>query len=358
MSKLYRSEFVTQHRGASLDVDKLREDGQAGRRLEEVGARGDDLSKADLNRDGKISGAAEVGALYDRVDQLDRDGQPGSLVAVDRAGNALPAGKAMSALGLLFENKDTGFSISAPVGPGQRNSRADVTAVQRRLNALGFKLDEDGAWGRNTQNALRTYAAMLDGTENTRDKPGVIRPGDALCELLASSSAPRWVQTPASGPGFKNGDRDGFSHGAETTMNVLRDAGARYHASHLTQNPNDNPITTNDVSARNGGKTRDHGTHQAGLDLDVYLPAKDGSSNVHYNSNAYDRDAAVEMVKSFAMDDRVERVLVKDREIVRRLQATGEPWADKVERASNGHQHHFHVDIKPPPAPAPVTAQR
>lgn len=357
MTKIYRSDFVRSHETASLDLNRVKQDPESLGQLERAGIDPRQLDKADLDRDGRIAGRNELQALYQEADRFDSDGDATSVVATDRAGLPTPAGQAVSTLGLLLRNSEDRrpqLNINGSVGPGQANRRDDVLAVQQRLKDLGLDVAVDGRFGPGTQSALKTYEAMVGGYEETSEADGVVKPNSELCRALASPEARRWERMPAADLGFVNNDSDGFSHGSSRTADVIRDVGQRYNDAYRADNPAAALIDINDVSTRKGGKNRDHSTHQAGLDIDVRLPRTDGVCGTQSNWRNYDRETAYQMIKAFAQDERVERVLFHDPTLLRRLQReaeAGAAWASKIEDGGTSHRDHFHVDIKAPGVP-------
>jgi len=357
MTKIYRSDFVRSHESASLDINRVKQDPEALKKLERAGIDPGQLANADLDQDGKISGTSELRALFQEADRFDSDNDATSMVATDRAGLPTPAGKALSTLGLLLRNSEERrpqLNLNGPVGAGQANRRDDVLAVQQRLKDLGMDVTVDGRYGPGTQNALKLYEAMAGGYEEVSEANGVLRPGDALCRALDSPDAPRWERMPAADVGFVNNDSDGFGYGSSRTADVIRDVGQRYHDAYRGANDAAALIDINDVSTRKGGKNRDHESHQAGLDIDVRLPKTDGTSGTQSNWRGYDREATYQMLKAFAQDERVERILFTDPTLARRLKQealAGATWAEKIQDGGTLHRNHFHVDVKAPGVP-------
>ncbi len=237
--------------------------------------------------------------------------------------------------------------LGGSVGSGGVNSEADVTRVQERLAELGFPIGVDGESGGETRRNIRLFEAILTGAEDVSTLSGKIEPGSVLHRALLSPSAPKWEKIPASGTGFVNGDTDHHSYASDRMVSVIKDAGTRYSASHLASNEDDCPITTNDASKRKGGNTADHETHEGGLDLDLRLPRKDGTSGTKTTWSSYDRDAAYEMVKAFAEDSRVERILIGDTVMLQNIADSDVAWKDKVVNGGSGHKDHIHIDISP-----------
>jgi hypothetical protein len=189
---------------------------------------------------------------------------------------------------------------------------------------------------------------MLTGDEEVTEQPGRIAPHDLLHHALTMEHPPQWVAMPRSGPGFVNEDTDHFGHGSEEAKLLLEEAGASYSRDYLATHPGATPLSLNDVSRKEGGKTRDHETHQTGLDLDFRLPRKDGTAGSDVRRTDYDREATWAMLKSLASNPRVERVLFTDPVLAERAKSNDEPWAHKLLDGGAVHKNHIHVDVKPP----------
>ncbi|MBN2359761.1 MAG: hypothetical protein JXR83_09930 [Deltaproteobacteria bacterium] len=122
MAKIDRPTFTTQHRGQSIDLQKLRQDQPARTQLEQGGMTVQQLERADRNGDGKI----DADEAFNVADDFDRDGSRHSLVATDRAGQPTQAGKAVNALGLLMQNRE--LQGGAPQ-PQRTSNRDDILFV-------------------------------------------------------------------------------------------------------------------------------------------------------------------------------------------------------------------------------------
>jgi murein endopeptidase len=164
---------------------------------------------------------------------------------------------------------------------------------------------------------------------------------------LTSPEAPRWVELPKSGVGFVSGDEDGYGWGSSVLASVIIDAGQRYHDQYLAANPGKSPLSLNDASTKRGGPAHDHETHQAGLDLDLRLPRRDGTQGTRVGRADYDREATYRMIAAFAADPRVERVLITDSVLLQQIAADNPPWKAKVQDGGPKHKNHVHVDIAP-----------
>ncbi len=245
-----------------------------------------------------------------------------------------------------------GLGLSSAVGPGKSNKPADVMKVQERLAARGYPIDADGAYGSKTDRAIRVYEAMITGQSEISNTTGIITPGGRVDRALASPHGPRWVEMPAGGAGFMRIDHDGFSHGSSLAADTIVAAGAKYEEAYRGARPGKSLIAINDVSRKLGGPNADHETHEAGLDIDVSLPTVSGGHSTRVGWSSYDREATYAMIRAFAEDPRVERILFTDAVLLARIAESDVPWKDKVMDGGPVHRNHFHVDIAPwsPPA--------
>jgi hypothetical protein len=130
MTKLTRKDFVTSHGASSIDLNKLKQDKAAQDGLSKAGVSVDQLAKADLDKDGKISGAKEMDALFSQVDGFDHDGSAQSVMVLDPAGNPTAAGKVLAALDPTFQSK----------------TQAVADAALDRIARFGKSYGVDQAW--------------------------------------------------------------------------------------------------------------------------------------------------------------------------------------------------------------------
>jgi len=139
MSKLKRSDFIAHHGPRSLDLQKLADSSAARRQLGEAGLGVDQLRRADANHDDRL----DAGEAFHVADDLDRDGFRHSLIDVDRAGNATPAGRAVDTLGLLLQNRDLqAQEPSATAGPEQLKALGkDLRDMPSQLSGGRLQLD-------------------------------------------------------------------------------------------------------------------------------------------------------------------------------------------------------------------------
>lgn len=122
MSKITRKDFVASNASKNINLKKAE--------AAALKATGLDLAKADLNKDGKLSGAREMDALFTQVDRFDRDGSLGSMALLDGAGNQTAPGKILSALDPLFQSR----------------TQAVADAALARIDSYGKNYGVDGKW--------------------------------------------------------------------------------------------------------------------------------------------------------------------------------------------------------------------
>lgn len=363
MPSIRRSEFIEARLPRQLDLAAARRDPAFLTQLRAAGLKPEDLDKLDLyGHDGVVRGPRELRALFDFLKGLEAGGPADSLALggtpraprrVDQVFNALdsrfePQAQPPPGLPTLDGATRRRFPLNAAIGPGRANRSDDVRLLQARLKEFGFDVGVDGELGPQTQRALQVYRSMLTGTDDATEGPGHLEPGDLVHLALTLEAPPKWVEMPKSGPGFVNEDTDHFGYGSEEAKAALEEAGAAYQRDHLATNPGAALLSLNDVSKRAGGKTRDHESHQNGLDLDFRLPRKDGTSGTTTRRADYDREAAYAMLAALASNPRVERVLFTDPALLERIKSRGESWAYKVFDGGPVHLNHIHVDVKPP----------
>ena len=361
MPRIHRREFLEARLPKQLDLEAAKKDPAFVAQLRAAGLKPEDLDKLDLyGHDGVVRGPREMRALFDFLKSLEVGGVKDNLTVDGNARAPRKVDQVFAAIESRFEANtvppaglptlDGGarrrFPINAAVGPGLANRPDDVRLLQARLKELGFPVGVDGQFGRNTERALQVFRAMLTGNEEIAEEPGRIEPGDLLHHALTMEAPPRWVEMPRSGPGFINEDTDHFGHGSEEAKLLLEEAGATYARDHLATNPSAARLALNDVSKKDGGKTRDHETHQTGLDLDFRLPKKDGTAGSDVRRTDYDREATWAMLKALGNNPRVERMLFTDPVLAERAKA--EPWGFKLQDGGAVHKNHIHVDVKPP----------
>lgn len=317
----------------------------------EAAPRGELGLGAELPRYWSVVPGAQIGALPRAIAAVVLGGVGGAIAI----GGAAEAQAADAPSRVVHEDAPISLALSLPlsgsVGAAGQNAKADVERVQQRLKDLGFPVTVDGAYGNETLRNIRLFAAIVGGVDDVSSAPGRITPGGAIHRALASSEAPRWVAIPSGGPGWINADTDGFSYGTDRMVAVLADSAATYQSDYRSAHPGATRIATNDASRAHGGDAPGHQSHEAGLDLDLRLPRKDGTHGAKVSWAAYDREATYAQIVAFAKDPRVERILFSDTVLLNRIQAlpaAANPWKSKVQWGGNSHKDHIHVDISAP----------
>ncbi|MEW5738952.1 MAG: peptidoglycan-binding domain-containing protein [Myxococcota bacterium] len=360
--RISRSDYLEARQALRLDLSAAKADPSFRAKVEAAGLSLDALDQLDLyERDGVLEGPRELRALFDLLKGLERGGAADTLTVkplgwsadpVDQAFHAvearLEASPARAPLPPLSDAGRARLPLSAAVGRGAPNRAADVRLVQARLRDVGFDVGVDGQFGPRTEQALKTYRAMLTGADETKDEPGLVAPDDLVHHALAAVDPPRWERMPKSGPGFVNEDTDGFGFGSAETRLAIEEIGAAYARDYLAGHPGAARLSVNDVSERHGGHNADHDTHENGLDLDLRLPRTDGASGSDVRWANYDREATWAMLQAIAANPRVERVLFSDATLLARARETKQPWAWKLFDGGPVHRNHLHVDVRPP----------
>lgn len=162
-TRLTRADFTTALQDKRIDVTEAKADPKLA---------GLDVAKADLDHDGKISGAAEAAALFKEVDRYDRNGDAGSIDATNASGAQTTAGAyaAAATARAVFDVVDPGaLSLkdaalkkalsAAGAVPVKRGASGDpAVAVQYALARLGVDVGVvDGKFGPGTERAVKAF---------------------------------------------------------------------------------------------------------------------------------------------------------------------------------------------------------
>lgn len=163
VSRLTRPEFTQSLQDKKIDVAEAAADPKLA---------GLNVSRADLNSDGKIAGAAEAAALFREVDRFDKNGDSASIALTTAAGASTKAAVLATALQsrAMYEVRDplvdaalkTAFAApgSFPLARGARGDRA--VAVQYGLARLGFVVGTvDGQFGPGTERAVKAFQTSM-----------------------------------------------------------------------------------------------------------------------------------------------------------------------------------------------------
>lgn len=160
VGKLTRNEFTQSIQDKKIDVQQAKADPKLA---------GVDVAKADLDRDGKISGAAEATALFKEVDRYDTNGDAASINLTAADGSQARAAVVATTLQAraVFETvepppKDAALknafaaADSLPLAKGATGDRA--VAVQYALARLGLPIGSvDGQFGPGTERNVKAF---------------------------------------------------------------------------------------------------------------------------------------------------------------------------------------------------------
>jgi penicillin-insensitive murein DD-endopeptidase len=155
---------------------------------------------------------------------------------------------------------------------------------------------------------------------------------------LAAAGAPSSGGKPGKLWQLEAGDEGYYSYepkrnqyGHETTLNVIRDVGAKWAQTHP-----ETPFGVGDISLEHGGTMKGHPSgHKMVLEVDIRLMRNDGKpAGTNWRNAEYSRALTQDLVNAFKSHPNVARIYFNDPKI------TG------AEYLSN-HDHHLHVVIKP-----------
>jgi penicillin-insensitive murein DD-endopeptidase len=120
-------------------------------------------------------------------------------------------------------------------------------------------------------------------------------------------------------------------YGHETTLNVIRDVGAKWAQTHP-----ENPFGVGDISLEHGGTMKGHPRgHKTGLEVDIRLMRSDGKlAGTDWRNAEYSQALTQDLVDAFKSHPNVARIYFND------------PKVTGTQYLSN-HDNHLHVVIKP-----------
>jgi len=248
------------------------------------------------------------------------------------------------------------LKLEGSVGTGKstknlpHNSPADLIAVRDRFIDLGFDwLRGKTKWDTAFADTVKLFQSICKGNVRVTGCDGRIDVHGFTHRWLAATNAPGWVDmTRKRGPGWEVVQVDYNNSFATTWMeDRLSSAGMQYHLMSLA--PRTAPMWVRDFSKRTGGKTRGHGTHQTGLNVDMRLPIKNKLTYNHSHAlkqgkddrdyeDLFDIDAARSQLKAIRAQMKVKNILFND-ETLRKERLC-------IHHANHGG--HYHITIVPP----------
>jgi peptidoglycan hydrolase-like protein with peptidoglycan-binding domain len=241
-------------------------------------------------------------------------------------------------------------NLTSSVGEGGVNRRDDVLVLQKRLLELGFHwIVPDGKAGPKTIATIRLFQAVFRGLDTIRiaDLDGRIDVPGTTYRWLNATNAPQWGALPDGSKtdkslGFFNftkivdGDKNFF--GVNWLLDGLVQAGQHYAETFLSNNPGASVMYINNISKEMGGDLDPHQTHQTGINADILLPRKSGTSgNITWKSADYDRAATEAMLRSIKAKINLDFALFNDEELI----------AKGLCSRHRGHDNHIHIRLEP-----------
>lgn len=239
------------------------------------------------------------------------------------------------------------INLSGSVGSGGVNKEADVKAVKKRLQELGYTWVGDPnikTITTGTIQAIKLFQSIIAGRSSLAGD-GRIDIGGPTHMWLQAANAPVWKTMPASdlSVSFVNHEKDqthdDHDFGTHWLAEVIRKIAEDYHNTHRSANPGAALFALNDISRPHGGDTPDHAGHETGLMCDVFLPRRDGKfGGIDFTSPNYDRNATRALLKSIRKQKLIRAVFFNDPQLIR----------EGLCHHAFGHHHHIHFEINPP----------
>lgn len=234
--------------------------------------------------------------------------------------------------------------LEGSVGATGDNFKKDVKAVRERFHALGFNwIDKDKETSDDAFVAtIKLFQSMISGSQKVSGDGRIDKDGNTH-KWLQAKNAPYWLPMTATGTGIDNRERADATDTHDYCSNWLDEtilaAGKHYQENYRKTHSTAAPIGVNDASLPHGGDTKDHAGHEAGLDVDIYLPRTDGKTGgIYYWDKTYDQDATRAILKAFRAQSMVNRCYFNDPKLI----------AEGLCTTVKNHDHHLHIGIGAP----------
>ncbi len=179
MAKLTKTAFLAEMSGKAIDTTAT--DPRLGSLK---------VARADLDGDGQVAGAAEMGRLFKELDRYDWNGSRASIATTNWWGATTSAGRKLAGLRTLATDPivspppqpTTGsgepadyalraafpFGVTAGGTVSASSGSKKIRSVQYALGRLGFYTDlADGKWGKNTRAAIESFRASASQPAGT-----------------------------------------------------------------------------------------------------------------------------------------------------------------------------------------------
>lgn len=240
------------------------------------------------------------------------------------------------------------FRLNKSVGKNGVNLPDDVLTVKNRLVELGYYIsDKTNKIDTSTINAIKLFQSIIAGKAKTIGDGRINVNGNTHLWLNAVN-APKWVELEngsKSKPnlyGFYNytklEQKDGYHYGTNWLTDTIYAAARAYTAFHLQKNANASIIQINDMTSSKGGDQSDHSGHETGLNADIRVPKKNGTSGIPYTDKKnYDQTTAEAMLTAFLCIGNIKLIYFNDPVLIKK----------RLCIPMKGHNDHFHIHISP-----------
>ena len=253
----------------------------------------------------------------------------------------------------------TTLKLTGSIGTGKskkgipHNDPSDFLKVRDRFVQLGFNwVQSKTTPDKEFIKLIKLFQSICKGNRRVEGGDGRIDLHGNTHRWLAAKNAPGWVNMENKrGFGYRCVKVDYENSYATTWMrDSLVRAGIYYSAITLL-NPSP-PMWVRDFSRYKGGKTKGHGSHQTGLNVDMRLPVKDSikyDKHLHFKHGVndkkykklFDRESAKAQLKAIKVcmtNNKKSKILFNDPELRK---------AHLCNHYKN-HGGHYHISILPP----------
>ncbi len=249
------------------------------------------------------------------------------------------------------------LKLTGSVGSGNskngvpHNDPDDFKKIRDRFVSIGYDWVKDKTIvDKEFIDLIKLFQSICKGNVRVEGGDGRIDIHKNTHRWLAAKNAPGWVDmTGQSGFGWEVVKTDyGNSYTTTWMKDRLSNAGIYYYLKSLFLRSNP-PMWVRDFSKKKGGKTKGHGTHQTGLNVDMRLPIKNslkydhrhalkkGENDKTYES-LFDREAARSQLKMIKAQMNVKVILFNDRTLRK----------EHLCQRYDNHGGHYHITILPP----------
>lgn len=184
MSSISRNQFYARFNTKSIELKKVSEAQKE--QLSDVGSSFESIEKADLNRDGFISGRREQKELFRHIDRFDRDGQWRTFKEKNSDGTLTPSGKVYNMVSLLIEEAGGTSRTSSSSNSSNSNSTQNQTSTPRRTthsDSTNTQTSSD-VFAQAYTPSVRISTQQLNELQALRD-PGALKRVLAWRELVS-----------------------------------------------------------------------------------------------------------------------------------------------------------------------------